>query len=401
MSGCYWLVELSDPKGPGYGCVFDFSPEGAMDAARKQYGPSLVTKAPEPLGFRWFHYEPVKVPPGKAGTGDAAAYSLRDQFFAGGSIGCEVDGLEIMFVPELLPEPVDDGEGEEATTVYGDAVVRVNGHESLGRRIRIEGLDDAHLIDRLSGEAAHVAGTARKAAARSAAYDRLAAAARKLAGGLSLRASLPGESAEAARERLSVLPPRVAAMFAALDRMAPLERAPGDGIWETLILETAGGGAWIGVVNAAGEKDRVTTFGTAPKLGFLFDLWCRCREESLPGRSPWDEARAERRVVMYAHEPTVIDRGANYVTDLLTAAGCAVHYTCEGHPHSAYAGFSGESQGRMAEEFRKAGWTVEESPDRVTVRMPEVGNVAERDAAWRKLSHELSPVPARGTSSKP
>lgn len=232
---------------------------------------------------------------------------------------------------------------------------------------------------------------------RSKAYDRLAASIRRLAANessIALLGSQPGESIADKTTRLAALPPRAAALFQELDRTAPLERSPEDGVWETLIIETNAGNAWIGVVNAIGARDRVTTFGTSPFFGLPFDLWCQCREQSLPGETPWDEARKERRVVDYKGEPTVIDRGANYITDVITAAGCQVLYTCEGHPHAAYAGFQGESQARLGEEFQKAGWDVEEDRGRVTVRMPEVDSVAERDALWRKLSLELSAVPA-------
>lgn len=409
MDGSYWVVEFDGPEGPDFGCVYAFSASDAKRSAKRQYGNKNVRKAPEAVEFTWFHYEPLLVPSRKVNGKEVA--SLKDQFFAGGRIGCEASGLEIMFTPDLLPEALEIGEGDEDRTVYGSTAIRVKGRPDLDDFIEIEGLDDAHLIDRLSSEAARIVGKSRlpdaprdgrtdsqfpdrKPGERIETYERLVAAVRKFAAQDlrgSVLASIPGETDDDAERRLAALPPDLSAHLRRLDRLAPFERTPDEGVWETLVVDAFDGKAWIGVVNAAGQKDRVTTFGAEPDCSFQFDQWCLCREDSPMGDTPWDEARKKRRVVMYAGEPTVIDRGANYVTDVLTGAGCRVHFTCEGHPHSAYVGFSGPAQAEMAEDFRRAGWKVEEGKNSVTARMPEVSNVAERDAQWRKLSMHFSP----------
>lgn len=236
---------------------------------------------------------------------------------------------------------------------------------------------------------------------RITAFEELATALRRHAGkegDIGLYASLPGESETSFESRAIGLTPSAAAVLKSahrLDALSPLERDDKAGVWETIVVEAVGGKAWICIVNADGERDRVTTFGTNQGIGRHFEEWCVCREESLLGDTPWDEARKERRVVEYAGELTVIDRGANFVIDAVVAAGCRTVFSCEGHPSGAYLHFHGEAEDWLASEFSRLGWTVETDfhGGGVTVRMRPVDTVAERDAEWRRLSLELSTKP--------
>jgi len=301
MDGNYWLVEFDGPEGPDFGCVYAFSVSDAKRSAKREYGNKNVRKDPEAVEFTWFHYEPLLVPSRKVNGREVA--SLKDQFFAGGRIGCEASGLEIMFTPDLFPEALEIQEGDEERTVYGSASIRVKGRPDLDDFIEIEGLDDAHLIDRLSSEATRIVGRSRlpeapragrtgdhfpdrKPGERIETYERLVAAVRKFAAQEtrgSILASLPDETEAEAELRLATLPSELSGTLRNLDRLAPFERTAGDGIWETLVVDTADGNAWIGVVNAAGRKDRVTTFGAEPDCSFQFDQWCLCREDSPMG----------------------------------------------------------------------------------------------------------------------
>ena len=240
---------------------------------------------------------------------------------------------------------------------------------------------------------------------RVAAYEELAALLRRYsrAGGgpIDLKASLPGETRQSFETRAGSLRPAAAAILRAarrLDDASPLERDEANGVWETVVAEAYSGRSWICVANSAGDMDHVTTFGTGSGTAPHFSDWCACREGSVPGDTPWDEARRERRVVDYGGVPTVIDRGASFVIDAVVGAGCRTMFSCEGHPQGAYLHFHGETQERIGEEFRRLGWTVEGDfhAGGVTVRMPPVSTVAERDAEWRRLSLELSVEPAPG-----
>lgn len=159
MDGSYWLVEADRAQGPELGCVYGFSAADAAEEARRLFGEDAVIGSLKAVQIEWFHYEPVLAPSRKLGGREMA--SLRDQFYSGGRIGCEVDGVEIMFTPDLLPEPKETGTGDDSKIVYGNAIVRVRDRPDLDATIELEGLDDAHLLDRLSGEAVLTAGKAR------------------------------------------------------------------------------------------------------------------------------------------------------------------------------------------------------------------------------------------------
>jgi len=159
MDWNYWLIEINGTSGVEFGCVYARSLLQARDDAGRRFGKENVARDPEPVAMDWFHYEPLVVASHKLAGREVV--SLRGQFYAGGCIGCEAGGLEIMFTPDLLPEPKMTGEGEESTVTYGNALLRVKGRPDLDAVIEMEGLDDAHLIDRLSSEVAIAVGRAR------------------------------------------------------------------------------------------------------------------------------------------------------------------------------------------------------------------------------------------------
>lgn len=202
------------------------------------------------------------------------------------------------------------------------------------------------------------------------------------------------EKDESFQERISGLSPSVSALLAdmrELDALMPLERDIESGVWETLVIESENGRAWLGVENSIGTRDRLTTFILHPNFGPFIDQWCHCREASEIKDTPWDDARKERRTVSYGGEETTIDRGANFIIDLIERAGCRTYVSCEGHPGGAYFGFTGEPSeiAKLTAEFRRLGWRIEAEPEKAVVRMGQVESVEERDAAWRKLSQEF------------
>ncbi|WP_315921779.1 hypothetical protein [Mesorhizobium sp. SP-1A] len=202
------------------------------------------------------------------------------------------------------------------------------------------------------------------------------------------------ETDEAFRNRIEGFSPSLIALMAAmreLDALMPLERDVENSVWETLVIESSDGRAWLGVENSIGKKDRLTTFIVHKNWGPFIEQWSHCREASKLKDTPWDEARKERRTVNYGGEETTIDRGANFVIDLIEQAGCQTYVSCEGHPGGGYFGFTGETSeiAKLTAEFGRLGWRIEAEPEKAVVRMPKVVAVEERDATWRKLSLEF------------
>lgn len=157
MSGGYWIFEVDDGRGDAdFDCVYASTASEARDRARRRHQGREPASAPEEVEMTWFHYEPVVARPRAMPGGQGA--SLREQFFNGGRIGCEAAGLEFMFAPDLFPEPRDEMRDGEITCVYGHAVLAVKGRPDIRLEILLEGLDDAHLIDRLSFEVATAVG---------------------------------------------------------------------------------------------------------------------------------------------------------------------------------------------------------------------------------------------------
>lgn len=203
------------------------------------------------------------------------------------------------------------------------------------------------------------------------------------------------ETDEHFRKRIEGLSPSLIALITSmreLDVLMPLERDVEGGVWETLVIESEYGRAWLGVENSIGNKDRLTTFILHPHFGPYIDQWSHCREVSELQDTPWDDARKERRTVSYGGEETTIDRGANFIIDLIERAGCRTYVSCEGHPCGAYFGFTGETPeiAKLTAEFRRLGWRIEAESENAVVRMPKVESVEERDATWRKLAGEFN-----------
>lgn len=204
-------------------------------------------------------------------------------------------------------------------------------------------------------------------------------------------ASIGNETDLAFRKRVGGLSPSLVALITAmreLDALMPLERDIESCVWETLVIESAGGRAWLGVENSIDKKDRLTTFIVHKDWGPFVEQWSHCREASEVKDTPWDEARKDRRTVNYMGEETTIDRGANFIIDLVEQAGCQTYVSCEGHPGGGYFGFTGETSeiAKLTAEFRRLGWRIEAEPEKAVVRMPKVETVEQRDAEWRKLS---------------
>lgn len=193
---------------------------------------------------------------------------------------------------------------------------------------------------------------------------------------------LPPEAAAMIRER--VLP-----ALQALDATLPMEREAGDEVWETLVLDGHGhsGRAWLCVVNAIGAQEGVTVFGTPKGYGGYISSWGASRRDSEDLGTSWDIARRERKVVPYDGEPTLIDRGANRIVELLTAMGHPTVATCEGHPMGAYALFERGLSPAEMEVFQDSGWEIDPGAD--TVRMPRPASVADRDERWRAICSAL------------
>jgi hypothetical protein len=96
-------------------------------------------------------------------------FSLKRFFFDGGRIGCDVAGLEVMFTPDILPEPKardPDEKPDEFGLVsesIGFARAKVRDRPELAFDVDLDPLDEAHLVDRLSGEVTKLVGRVRKA----------------------------------------------------------------------------------------------------------------------------------------------------------------------------------------------------------------------------------------------
>jgi len=177
-----------------------------------------------------------------------------------------------------------------------------------------------------------------------------------------------------------------------LDRTAPLERDPGNDVWETLRINVnaRSGVTYLSVRNALGDMESVTTTGVSTESAEEFNGWCECRLLSETQDSSWDAARAERRVVeSESGWFQVIDRGANRIIDIIRSQGVETLSSCEGHPDHGYVTIRGEGSERLAALFGEIGWTVDTSStpgDGITVvRMPHVHDVHGRDRRWREV----------------
>lgn len=232
---------------------------------------------------------------------------------------------------------------------------------------------------------------------RKQAYDRLLDVLTSFpkAGPITAIGSLPEESDEAFAKRMTSKSPfekKAIEALRLLDSLMPLERDPSQGVWESLQIEFDGHAGYLVVENRMGARDHVTTWFLKTAFGDVVDVWSRCREESVEEQTPWDEARKERRVVNHMGQATVIDRGANFVCDLLQKAGCEPFVSCEGHPGGAYFGYRGsdEIEEALRNEFERLGWETEQSNHGGSLAyMKPVRVVAERDAEWRRLSLEF------------
>lgn len=208
-------------------------------------------------------------------------------------------------------------------------------------------------------------------------------------------ASVPEESDEAFDNRIAsqaAFEKKVFKALRLLDSLMPMERDPVQDVWESLAVEFDGHSGYLVVENRLGKLDHVTTWFLKPVFGEVIEEWSKSREESIEMPTPWDEARNERRTVQSMGQYVVIDRGANFVCDLLRAAGCEPFVSCEGHPGGAYIGFRGDPdvEEALRNEFARLGWTSELSHHGGSLAyMKPVQNVAERDAEWRKLALEF------------
>ena len=175
----------------------------------------------------------------------------------------------------------------------------------------------------------------------------------------------------------------------ALDATMPLQRDRAKGVWETLMLQGHGhsGNAWIVVVNAIGQREHVTTFGTERGNGGHIAGWARSRRESEDLGTSWDIARRERRVVQYDRQPNLVDQGVNRVADILSELGLELESTCEGHPWGAHLSVKPRPGPALADAFRANGWAVEGHSG--VARMGTAMTTAERDANWRALCSDL------------
>ena len=220
--------------------------------------------------------------------------------------------------------------------------------------------------------------------------------------------SLPEESDRAFAKRIASKSPfekKAIAALRLLDSLMPLERDPEQGVWESLAVEFDGHGGYLVVENRLGKRDHVTTWSLKPVFGQVIDAWSRCREESVEHDTPWDEARKERRTVKSIGQEFVIDRGANFICDLLRKAGCEPFVSCEGHPGGAYFGYRGDEHAEEAlrNEFDRLGWKSEKSIHGGSLAyMQPVETVQERDAEWRKLALDFDyELLLERSSSKP
>lgn len=194
---------------------------------------------------------------------------------------------------------------------------------------------------------------------------------------------------------------RLRAALVALDGDSQLVHDLGRGVRETVQLRVEGGRHLIDVVNGIGERERVTSWYATDGFEHAWRDWCDARRESDDLGGPWDEARRERRVVVHEGEALLIDPGCNLAIDLLVAAGCETHSSCEGHPGGGYVSFSGPADIRasVANVFSDAGWRIEPSADSTVVRMPMTTTVRERDRRWRRTCEFLAFYAPQETSA--
>lgn len=211
--------------------------------------------------------------------------------------------------------------------------------------------------------------------------------------------SLTGETDEAFSVRLASMKPfeqDIAVVLRKLDVSMPLERDSDAGVWETLLIENGSQYFWLSVQNLMGERENITTFAVGNDDGYsnFVETWSHCREASSVGDTAWDAARSERRTVLYEGNQHVIDRGANFVCDLLQQAGCEPYVSCEGHPWGAYVGFTGDALTAITilQEFKRLGWETMGgyTADNFIAYMKSVRTVEERDEEWRKLAREFN-----------
>lgn len=217
--------------------------------------------------------------------------------------------------------------------------------------------------------------------------------------------SLANETDEAFNVRLASMKPfeqDIAVVLRKLDVSMPLERDPDADVWETLLIENGSQYFWLSVENVMGKRENITTFAVGDEDGYsnFLETWSHCREASSFGDTAWDAARSERRTVLYNGKQHVIDRGANFVCDLLQKLGCEPYVSCEGHPLGAYVGFSGEKLRSfiILHEFKRLGWEIMlgSTDGMFLAYMKTVNTVEERDAEWRKLACEFNNDLLRG-----
>lgn len=159
----YWLVRTDGADGErDPACTYAMDErEAYADICRRLGRDEIVTlRSAEPIHFSWHQYAPDDIVREPAVS---AKMTLRRYFFAGGRIGCDVAGIEVMFTPEIWPEPVPaDPNDEDSVETIGIAHVKVRDRPDLSCDIVLEGLDEQHLVDRLSGEVVQLIGRMRK-----------------------------------------------------------------------------------------------------------------------------------------------------------------------------------------------------------------------------------------------
>lgn len=112
----------------------------------KQSDPdAVILEITEYPNIQFFVVEPLKVEKGLLG------YNSRQQFFNGGLLGVDVFDMMYLVKYEAYPEPVTRIEDDYEVFEIGKAIfMDVNQTEIAS--IVLEGLDESHLIDRLSAE---------------------------------------------------------------------------------------------------------------------------------------------------------------------------------------------------------------------------------------------------------